>query len=106
MAEAASRAEAPGPSGVSLASIRIASFGKLCTRAGGSIGSGTMRNASAADAAADKLRNERRDAKGRLRSLLLAIIHLVAAILPQNRSRIRLQIFSPSFADLSARAAL
>src|ERR1700737_2770499 len=44
-----------------------------------------MRNASAADAAADRLRNERRDANGRLRSLLLAIIHLVAAILPQNR---------------------
>src|SRR6266478_3725988 len=44
-----------------------------------------MRNASAADAAADRPRNERRDAEGRLMSLLLAITHLVAAILPQNR---------------------
>src|ERR1700687_6319524 len=45
-----------------------------------------MRNASAADAAADRLRNERRDAKGRLRSFSGgAITHLVAAILPQNR---------------------
>src|SRR6266404_9968013 len=46
-----------------------------------------MRNASAADAAADRPRNERRDAEERLRSLLLLldITHLVAAILPQNR---------------------
>src|SRR6266446_3493918 len=46
-----------------------------------------MRNASAADAAADRLRKERRDAEERLRSLLLLldITHLVAAILPQNR---------------------
>src|ERR1039458_796470 len=82
MAVAASRAEAEGPSGFSLASIRMASFGKLCTRARASIGSVTMRNASAADAAADRLRNERRDAEGRLKSL--AITHLVGAILPQE----------------------
>src|SRR6266853_1096471 len=44
-----------------------------------------MRNASAADAAADRLRNERRDAEGRLKWLSSAITHLVAAILPQNR---------------------
>src|SRR5450631_3069678 len=42
-----------------------------------------MRNASAADAAADRLRNERRDAEERLKSL--AITHLVRAILQQNR---------------------
>jgi hypothetical protein len=55
-----------------------------------------MRSASAAEAAADKLRNERRDAEERLRSLLLAIIHLVAAILPQNQRQIRPQIMSDS----------
>src|SRR4029077_16889789 len=51
-----------------------------------------MRSASAAEAAADKLRNERRDAKGILESFWLAMAHLVAAILPQNGSRIRLPI--------------
>src|ERR1700730_9134628 len=96
MAAAASRAEAPGPSGLSFASIRIASFGKMCTRAGASIGSVTMRRASGAEAAADKLRNERRDAEERLRSLWLAIIHLVAAIFTQNQRKIRPQIMSDS----------
>src|SRR5208283_67785 len=46
-----------------------------------------MRKANAAEAAADKLRNERRDAEGSLKSLSLgAITHLVAAILPQRSS--------------------
>jgi hypothetical protein len=40
-----------------------------------------MRNATAAEAAADKLRNERRDFEG---TLLVAITHLIRAILPQN----------------------
>jgi hypothetical protein len=45
-----------------------------------------MRKASAAEAAADRLRNERRDAEGRLKSL--AITHLVGAILPQNLDKV------------------
>jgi hypothetical protein len=40
-----------------------------------------MRNATAAEAAADKLRNERRDFEG---ILSVAITHLIRAILPQN----------------------
>src|ERR1019366_5047629 len=97
MAVAASRAEAPGPSGFSFASIRIASFGKLCTRARASIGSVTIRNASAADAAADRLRNERRDAEGRLKSLPIA--PLVGAILQKNRHYVR-ALTPPYLADL------
>src|SRR5713101_3543249 len=40
-----------------------------------------MRNATAAEAAADKLRNERRDFEG---TLSVAITHLTSAILPHN----------------------
>src|ERR1035437_5796072 len=48
-----------------------------------------MRNASAAEAPAAKLRNERRDAKGTLKSLSWgAITHLVPAILQQNRGQV------------------
>src|SRR4030081_1196930 len=65
-----------------------------------------MRNASAADAPADRLRNERRDANGRLRSLLLAIIHLVAAILPQNRQRFPSWNFVPLVVKVSQTAPL
>src|SRR5208337_81058 len=88
MAATASRAPGHGPSGFSLASIRIASFGNSCprARAPASIGSVTMRNATAAEAAADKLRNDRRDAEGSWKSASFsraAIIYLVPAILPQ-----------------------
>src|ERR1700689_4927228 len=76
MAAAASRAEALGPRGFSLASIRTASFGTLCRRACANIGSVIMRMASAADVAADRLRNERRDGEGTLKSLSVAIAYL------------------------------
>src|SRR5664279_336094 len=97
MAAAASRAEAPGPSGFSLASILIApfpiaSFGRLRTRACASIGSVTMRNASAADATAERLRNVRRDAEGRRSLSLGAMTHLVRAIIPRNRRQDRCQV--------------
>jgi hypothetical protein len=45
------------------------------------MGSVTMRNATAAEAAADKLRKERRDFEG---TLSVAITHLIRDILPQN----------------------
>src|ERR1700722_10809169 len=61
MAPAASRAAGHGPRGFSLASIRMASRETFFTCAFASMGSVTIRKASAADAAADKLRNERRD---------------------------------------------
>src|SRR5580658_3945822 len=76
MAAAASRAEELGPRGFSLASIRTASFGTLYRRACASIGSVTMRSASAADVAADRLRNERRDGERTLKSLPVAMAHL------------------------------
>ena len=61
-----------GPSGFSFESILIASFGKLCTRrAPASVRSRCARPARPMRAA-DRLRNERRDAEGRLRSLSLA----------------------------------
>src|ERR1700687_977047 len=81
-AAAASRAEAAGPSGFSFLSIWTPSIGKRFRAARASIGSVTMRNASAAEAAADRLRNERREVEETLRPL--AITHLVRAILPQN----------------------
>lgn len=49
------------------------------------MGSVTMRMARAAEAAADKLRNERRDVEEALRSV--AITHLVRAILLRNANR-------------------
>src|ERR1700704_4040803 len=78
-----SRAETQGPSGFSLASIMIASAGGWCSRARASIGSVTTRSATAAEAAVDSVKNERRDVEAGMR--LGAIIHLVAAILPQKR---------------------
>src|SRR5271156_6913767 len=100
MAAAASRAEVHGPSGFSLESIRIASFGRVCRRAWASIGSVTMRNASAADAAAERLRNERRDAD-EIRSL--AIDSPRAAILPHIRRNLEnvLNFPNPSAASKS-----
>jgi hypothetical protein len=61
-----------------------------------------MRSASEADAAADKLRNERRDAEASLKSLLLVITHLVAAIVPQYQRQIRPQIMSGSLLPIFA----
>jgi len=62
------------------------------------MGSVTMRRASAAEAAADRLRNDRRDVEGRVDSLSSclslflpwysgAMAHLVSAILPQTAAQ-------------------
>jgi hypothetical protein len=62
-----------------------------------------MRNASAAEAPAAKLRNERRDAEGTLKSLSCgtrswgAITHLVRDILSRMQPRNQPQKWPPSF---------
>src|ERR1035438_7627710 len=61
MATTASRAAAQGPRGFSLASILTPSWKNSCRAARASMGSVTTRSASAAEAAADRLRKERRD---------------------------------------------
>jgi hypothetical protein len=90
MAAAASRAEGPARAGFRWQSMRIASFGKLCTRARepASVRSQCATPAPA-EATADRLRNERRDGKeGSGRSPGLVMAHLVRPILPRIRREI------------------
>src|SRR5208283_6135696 len=80
MAMTASRAAAQGPSGFSLASIITPSWIKW-RAARASMGSVTMRKASAADAAADTPRKERRDVE---RIGPSDMSHPLPGILPHN----------------------
>src|ERR1019366_10192670 len=82
MATTASRATAQGPRGFSLASILTPSWKNSCRAARASMGSVTTRSASAAEAAADRLRKERRDGEETIRSSTMT--HLTGVILSQN----------------------
>ena len=70
MAITASRATAHGPSGFSLELRSTASLGQLGQLAWASMGSVTMRNASAAEAAVESCRNDLREC-GMAKLLLL-----------------------------------